>query len=275
MDIPRYWRKAEEHVVHPDGNKLQLVAWGWSSESESAALDRAQKRLRNLLTRVKNRDPLPNRYEYGSRPIREEILDEHRDPTGVTTGVITRNSYGSRVLNAARLLFIDVDRQPVGWLKRRFSKGAYQPELEHLRSALAGFAPVTFRVYETAAGLRAMSVSHTFEPDGDAAQRILRDTNSDPAFVHLCRLQKSFRARLTPKYWRCRIRHAPPSYPRQDASSKDAFHAWLREYEERSQSFATCRYIETIGSAPVHADVGDLARLHDAETRAAESLPLA
>jgi hypothetical protein len=275
MDIPRYWRKAEENVEQPDGNKLQLIAWGWSSDSESAALDRAQKRLRNLLTRIKNRDPLPNRYEYGSRPIREEILDEYRDRTGMTTGVITRNSYGSRVLNAARLLFIDVDRQPVGWLKRRFSKRAHQPELEHLRSALASFAPVTFRVYETAAGLRAMSVSHTFEPDGDLAQRILRDTDSDPAFVHLCRLQKSFRARLTPKFWRCRIRHAPPSYPRLDASGEDAFHAWLREYEERSQSFATCRYIETIGSAPVHSDVGDLARLHDAETRSAEPLPLA
>lgn len=278
MDIPKHWRKVVEDVRAPDGRQLRLKAWGWSSESEGAAQDRANQRLRRLVDRIRNREPLPSRYEYGSRPIREEVLEEFRDSKGAVKAALTRNTYGARVLNADRLLFIDVDLNRPGLLsrlKRRLTGDKSDPALDRLRATLQRFAPVTFRVYRTAAGLRGMSVSHTFAPDGPEAQDILRETGSDPAFVHLCQLQQSFRARLTPKFWRCGVRGGPPPYPRDDSKSRDEFSSWLREYEDRARSFATCAYLETVGTQTVHADNINLLRLHDQETRALEPLKLA
>jgi hypothetical protein len=278
LDIPRYWRKAEGDVQGPDGNELRLKAWGWSSDGEGAARDRAKDRLSRLITRVKNGEPLPERYEYGSRPIREEVLEEFRDSAGLIKAVLTRNTYGSRILNATRLLFIDVDLKTPGLfarLLRRLKGDDNDRALDQLRGTLERFAPVTFRVYRTAAGLRAMSVSHVFSADAPEAYEILCETKADPAFVHLCRLQQSFRARLTPKFWRCGMRGQPPAYPREDARSRDAFHTWLREYQRRSGQFATCEYLETVGAEAVHPDNIDLLRLHDRQTRASERLPLA
>ena len=59
MDIPKSWRCLDERVSKPDGGWLQLRAWGWSPESEAAALDLAKTRLRNLVSRVRNQEPMP------------------------------------------------------------------------------------------------------------------------------------------------------------------------------------------------------------------------
>ena len=209
MDIPSYWRKAEEEIRNPDGAWVRLKAWGWSSESEPAALEMAQTRLSNLVARLRAGEKLPGRYAYGSRPLREEILEEILDQSGTPKAVVTRNSYGSRILNTDRMLFIDVDVPPLGLgarFKRLFARKAERqivPQLDRLRLALRRLDPVTFRIYQTAAGFRAVAVSRSFEPDIEETNTILEAAGSDPAFTHLCRLQKSFRARLTPKFWRC------------------------------------------------------------------------
>ena len=85
----------------------------------------------------------------------------------------------------------------------------------------------------------------------------------------------SFRARLTPKFWRCQMKSGPPAYPREEARSRDVFDAWLREYEERSRPFATCRFVQAVGSRSVHAENVRLLQLHDRETRVGERLALA
>lgn len=38
---------------------------------------------------------------------------------------------------------------------------------------------------------------------------LLTDFGSDPLYIRLCRLQESFRARLTPQPWRCRLQSLP------------------------------------------------------------------
>ena len=97
---------------------------------------------------------------------------------------------------------------------------------------------------------------------------------ADPAFVTLCRLQASFRARLTPKPWRCDVPAPPGQHPR-DPATQSEFAAWLLKYETASRAYATCAFVDAFGSAPPDADGRAIVDEHDRVTRAMEKLPMA
>jgi hypothetical protein len=103
----------------------------------------------------------------------------------------------------------------------------------------------------------------------------MQATGTDPAFAHLCLVQRSFRARLTPKPWRCNTSLPPGQYPRLEGELQRRFASWLHEYEQASRNYATCRYLETVGNGSPKGDVRKLLELHDRSTRCDESLPLA
>ena len=262
----------------PERGVLPVVAWGWGDD-EGEARREAEGRLGRLSDRVRRGEPFPRGYEYGSRPIREEIL-ETIGPPDAPRAVITRNRYGAQVMNAARLLFLDVDLDETGAPPAFIGKlfGLKSPEtaaLERLRKALADAGKGTFRIYRTAAGFRALAPGREFDPAGRETQDLMKATGTDPFFVRLCLAQKSFRARLTPKPWRMGLAAPASEYPR-DAEARAQFDAWLGEYEQASQGHATCKFLETVGKAGlVDGEVHDLVELHDRATRATESLPLA
>ena len=58
----------------------------------------------------------------------------------------------------------------------------------------------------------------------------MKALGADPAFLHLCRIQGSFRARLTPKPWRCGQANPPGSFPR-EPEAQAAFAEWLAQYQ--------------------------------------------
>ena len=263
----------------PGRGALPLVAWG-GGEDEAAARSGAEARLARLSDRVRRGEPFPDAYAYGSRPIREEIL-EAIGSDAEPRAVVTRNRYGARVLNAARILFLDVDLpeggEP-GLLGKLF--GGKSPEaaaLDKLRAALDKAGKGPFRVYRTAGGFRALATGREFDPSGAEARDLMNATGTDPWFVRLCLAQKSFRARLTPKPWRMELKPPPGEYPRGDPGIEERFQEWLAEYEQASQGYATCRFLETVGKGGMvgEANVEDLVALHDRATRAGEALPLA
>jgi hypothetical protein len=259
MEIPGFWARAEGDAEAPDGAR-RLIAWGWSTSSLEQARAVAAERLQRLLDRVRQGQPLPRGYAYGSRPMREQILEQipaGNDPAAI----LTRNSYGSVVLNAARLLFIDVDSED-------------GRALDALRGALSA-APATFRIYRTAAGFRAMAVDREFTPEADETNQLLRSANADPAFMQLCRVQKCFRARLTPKPWRCKYHVPPGQFPREKRQELEQFDKWLSGYEAACRGYATCRYLETVGTGGSLSLLDPVIRLHDSRTRCQENLPLA
>ena len=69
----------------------------------------ASERLRHLIGRVQQSLELERSYAYGTRPLREEIIQEIHSRAGDITGIVTRNSYGCLVLNTAEAMFVDVD----------------------------------------------------------------------------------------------------------------------------------------------------------------------
>src|SRR5436305_10953114 len=109
MNIPRYWVRAKGQVPTGFGKVYDLVAWGWSSEGRDGAERKAQERLAAFAQRVQQGLDLPRGYAYGDRPLREEILREIQGSDGEIEALVTRNSYGSMVLNTAHTLFADVD----------------------------------------------------------------------------------------------------------------------------------------------------------------------
>ncbi len=252
--------------------------WGWGADG-TAARNGAADRLRRALERIRSGQPFPDNYGYGSRPLREEILQTFAGASGEPDAVISRNSYGAQVLNTARLLFLDVDIGTPGFFQRLSSLfGAPSAEglaLDKLRNALRQYGRATFRIYRTASGLRAMAIDREFDPTSRDVQELMKATATDPAFSQLCRSQRSFRARLTPKPWRCHVSLPPGRHPRLDVQMQQRFASWLRQYEDRSLRYGTCRYIETVGSGSPGQNARKLLELHDRATRCNEPLPLA
>lgn len=277
MHIPRYWIRESTTDKVADGWPEPLSAWGWGSD-ESSARQSAMERLDRIVQRLRRGEDFPGPYEYSQRPLREEILETIADEqSGAAAAIITRNKYGAEVLNTADLLFLDIDFEPQGLMKRLFGKGKSpeQTTLEKLRDVLSRQATASFRVYRTASGLRAMAVDQRFDPRAEETQKLMRVSGTDRAYARMCRAQQSFRARLTPKPWRCNCALPPGQHPRLQSAVKRGFAQWLGEYSAAASGFATCRYLETIGTAKSSPATKLLVDLHDRLTRADESLPLA
>ena len=103
----------------------------------------------------------------------------------------------------------------------------------------------------------------------------MKAAGSDPLYSRLCRLQKSFRARLTPKYFRVGLKRIPGEWPCSDPGIAVAREAWLTDYAVRSRNVTICRLLAEIGKGSVHPEAGVALALHDRIALGSETLPLA
>ncbi len=283
LHIPKYWASASGSERSPHREDVALKCYGHSDSSVSEARARAAEVIERLRERVRAGAPWPDRYGYGDRPIREEILSELRGPAGALDGYVTRNGYGCSVLNSAGLLLADIDDQPRGlfdrlrgWFRTRPAPAANPMGLPASIIAFALAHPTwTLRVYRTRAGWRVLATHQVFDPTADTTITALEQLGSDPQYVQLTKVQHCFRARLTPKPWRCGIDRAPRKFPREDAALEQEHQQWLRSYATASAPFATCRFVVELGRGDRCADAERLVRVHDEATRAESSLPLA
>ncbi|MFN0080282.1 MAG: hypothetical protein ACKVY0_27765 [Prosthecobacter sp.] len=155
---------------------------------------------------------------------------------------------------------------------------AKQENLAAIRSFAASHPEWHLRVYETPAGFRLLAMHAAFDPTGEAAKAALNDLNSDKRFATLCALQACFRARVSPKYWRMGYKPKellPKSkwpFPPEHVQRRER---WVAGYQAIVPKFASCRFIERLGSPIVHPDAESVRALHDQLCRADSSLPLA
>jgi hypothetical protein len=313
MLIPRYWFREASHATTPEGKRVDFHVWRGARGSLAEAQSLARETVARIAARIRRGEGFPERYAYGDRPLREEVVREigAAGDEGPEAAV-TRNAYGALVLNAARVFFIDVDVPPPGrdrspsalWdlaarLLGRAPAEALPPAvfgllegvlgspaappaadpaagpLERLRRWVEAHPAWRVRVYRTRAGLRYMVVHDLFRPEDGEAQSAMDALGSDPQYVRLCRAQRSFRARLTPKPWRVRMAKPPVRFPYEDAAEERAMRDWEARYARASAGHATCALLEEIGGGTEHPEVAPLRALHDEETRAASGLPLA
>jgi hypothetical protein len=135
------------------------------------------------------------------------------------------------------------------------------------------------RVYRTPAGLRLLAMHRTFDPADAAVAECFRAVGADPVYVRMCRNQRCFRARVSPKPWRIgigtHIRPRPGVWPvRPERRPERA--RWVEAYESSARGYASCRLLETLGgSAAVHPSARAVQLLHDELCQAHTMLPMA
>lgn len=278
MQFPRFWKLAQSGKV---------FTWGWSDVSAEDALRVARLRQERVFKWLDGDMAEEHaRYGYPDRPMREQVLREiPGGAEGEPRAVITRNSYGCLVLNTVGLLFVDVDT-PSGsfgdWFRSLFGKKPLDPQTaleQRLRARaeqwVAEQPAWRWRLYRTAAGVRLVATHRELAPEDPAVQQAFDAFGADRLYRRLCQHQRCFRARLTPKPWRCEVSTKPPRWPWADESEQAAFRDWEAEYLRRSLRFATCRFLGEAGTAPVGPGIAEIMALHDEGTQAMADLPLA
>ncbi len=272
MKIPRYWAKETYPVQDASGKTIPISCWRWSDSSLADARQQAQLCVKRATAQLQT-NKRPKRYAYGERPLREEIIEAIRNGKNQEIAIVTRNSYGALVLNTANVMFIDIDFPKSGWLtsllrklRRRLGNPVLTPEEVHLQRFeewVRQHPELGIRVYRTFGGLRGLITSECFDPTEENSLDILRALNSDPLYINLCRSQESFRARLTPKPWRCGSARPPSRYPWENPEEERNYRQWENEYNVAAHNYTVCRFLTQVGDGKTHPEAQIVLSLHD------------
>jgi len=282
MNFPQFWAR---------GQSDDFLVWRWSSQSLAEAQALANQAAQELAARFRagNRWPSHGGY-YPDRPFREQVLQEIKNGYAEATAVVTRNSYGCLVLNTARVMFVDIDlpeppRKRKGFFQSLFGKPEPEPPpganpaeqlaVERVENWSRGNRDWGWRIYRTRAGLRLLATQGPVGADSSTANSVFEAFDADPLYRKLCQSQKCYRARLTPKPWRCGVFSKPQRWPWLNAKEEIKFQKWEAHYKTASAEWATCELIRTIGNSIIHPEAQSILKLHDDVTRAESKLPLA
>ncbi len=275
---PRFTASAT--AAHESGGRTFFRSANAQSEVSEEAARAAAKALarERAASAAAGRAPLSalGQYPYPDRAIVEPVLERLDDPAqpGRELARLTRNSYLATVLNAYDIMFVDVDTR-ADTSNAPEEKPVPEPEALAALDALCVERPdLAFRVYATRAGLRYLCTSRRFAPRSPESAEILRRLRSDPRYARLCRVQNCYRARLTPKSWRCYTDGPIVNEPR--PWWKRLINPLRAPLYPDENDFSTCRFVRNIGAA-AQADAGIalVVARHDATSRALEGKPLA
>lgn len=254
MKIYKHWVIEKQKIII-DGNEQEITCYGGSNISAEDARARAREKAKKIERKIKGEKHLFDEYE---AEIREEILrliDNH--------SAITRNRYGASVLNVENLMILDIDKPKTsfGDLFRKKDPQSDKTRIFDTVRKLAitpKYKEYGFRLYETYQGARVIVLGREFDPRDRETKRMMDEFNCDPLYTFLCIKQGCYRARLTPKPYRMKMRGYKVKFPREGDNSE--FQQWLSQYEANSRSFNVCRFIEQIGT---NHPLNDVIRLHD------------
>lgn len=272
MKFYRYWTTATRRGIDPDGDEVFRSAAGYSNHSLEDALKIAKQQADALGDFWSD----PNRiwregggyYGQGNRPIREQIIDELNEGDD-RYAVISRNAYGCLVLNTESVFFADVDISSPSLTERLFGlftkkKPTFEANLvEKISKIIERDSRICIRLYRTLRGYRIAIMDRLIDPEDAQSDSLLKELGSDKLYVSLCRSQDCYRARLTPKPWRCGSTKPPTRFPFTYPGTEERFQKWLIEYEKTSQQFATCALVGEFGSTTKHPRAQSVLDLHD------------
>ena len=285
MKFARFWAKERAEVS--DGKQsISVLSRGWSDDSLDAAVRVARQNADRLARLILSGSSKQKRYFYGERPIPEPVVEEIHDRNRKISAAITRNRYGALVINSSNGMFIDVDRPHrmegggVSGILKSLFKGKQPAEsqdrfVSEVRRILEGEPQLGVRVYRTKGGYRLLVTSKDVAPDSAESIRLFDLFGADPLYRKLCALQKSFRARLTPKPWRCGLQNPPVSFPFRDSVEKGKFDRWLTSYNAACNDFATCELLGSFGNNRVTAEAQTIYEWHDRFCNVNSGKPLA
>jgi len=254
MKLYKYW-VTEKQSILIDGAEQEIICYGGSNSSIYDARIRAREKAEKIQRKIAGEEHLFDEYE---AEIREEILqliDDH--------SAITRNRYGAQVLNAEKLMILDIDKpkSSLGDIFKKKDAGSDKTRIFDMVRKLATnskYKDYGFRIYETHQGARVIVLGENFDPRNGETKRMMDEFNCDPLYTRLCIKQGCYRARLTPKPYRMNMRPYKVKFPREEDDRE--FQRWLTNYELESRNFSVCKLIEQIGT---NHSLNNVIRLHD------------
>ena len=257
MKIYKYWT-IEKQKILIDGAQQEVKCYRGSNISVDDARVKAREKAEKIQRKIAGEKHLFDEYE---AEIREEILriiDDH--------SAITRNRYGAQVLNTESMMILDIDKPKAtfGALFKKKDAQSAKAQIFDMVRKLAGSAKYQrygFRIYETYQGARVIVLANSFDPRDRETKQMMDEFNCDPLYTLLCIKQGCYRARLTPKPYRMKLRGYKVKFPREGDDSE--LKQWLSEYESVSRSFSVCKFIEQVGASHY---VNDVVWLHDEVT---------
>ncbi len=266
MKLYRHWVK-EAATIIVDGEPLEIHCYGRSNGSVDAAIANAREQATAIQNKIAGNRGAIGEYEVA---IREEIIQEID-----RNNIVSRNRYGALVLNSENVVFVDIDEPRIGFWKRLFgnknlSKKQQMLEMIEQVATRSEYDGLGFRVYETHSGMRLIITGRKFVAGSRESRELLDAFNSDPLDAVLCAKQQCYRARLTPKPYRMRLKAHRVQYPRNE-EEQQAVADWIADYEATSERFATCKFIKELGRSRTN----DIIKHHDKITKANESIKLA
>jgi hypothetical protein len=270
MRVFKFWHLAESTVLI-DGAEKPISCFGGSNFSETDALADGQRRLEAVKRRIAGIDKAKGRGPDYEGDIREEPLKWIGDQD-----VVTRNRYGAEVLNTTSFVFVDID-EAARSIWQVFGR---PPSRDQRKKAILQFLAKRFqkpdlkglgiRVYETHSGVRLILGIQAMDPRSKESKKLLRSFNADRLYADLCAKQNCYRARLTPKPYRIKMKSLRLRYPYEE-KDRVRIDEWTREYDAKSQGFSSCRLVQVLGNEIISPAI----RLHDERTKAQSRLPLA
>ncbi|MBQ3525781.1 MAG: hypothetical protein IJA63_05850 [Akkermansia sp.] len=270
MKIPPYWLKEQREIA---GRVLRL--YGSSFLSMEEARQALEQRARLWADYLASPHADASRFSVFTQSLRAIAalpgeaeycvsLTEPIERSVDAFNVLTRNRYGVLVLNSTDHAFVDVDDFR-GSAILRFLGLSKKPEsllMEAVQKLCLRDDRLSARVYHTAHGWRVLLRGPGVELGSARMAELFSALQADPLYVSLCRKQKCWRARLSPKPFHLGL----PRFP-QLTDSEQAAHQmapWLERYAAVTAPFAVCRLLDSFGPS-FHSTVMEL---HDAYTRA-------
>ena len=273
MRIYKFWHAFTEEI---NGFKVNFKAGSDISPEDAAA--RAQEKKRRYEQHASGLLESQKKESY-EVAICEEIV-EYQDEKNV----ITRNRYGALVLNSTELAFMDIDFDGYlpppktdfkSWLLQLLGK-LPKPSREErfgevIRKCISEKYPYSsFRLYRTSKGYRLVTPAKG-EAASEKIQEMMKSFFCDELYRTLCLKQNCFRARLTPKPRRMKMKTAMGfAFPFAE-SEREAREKWLAEYESKRENYRTCKLVAEFGSPIKSAAL----QKHDEMCKCSFELPLA
>ncbi len=256
MKIFRFWVKKTEDFTRerssprdkqPLSEIFRITCFGGSNASLHDAETKASEKINLIKQKIDGRE-LPPQEDYEVE-IREEIVEELGPKN-----IVTRNRYGSRVLNTTDLPIFDVDKGAdynptfIGRLFGAVKKSGKEIALNNLKQCIAeNKLPGTgWRIYETLNGFRLIIGGISLDPNSPAFDKVVKLGRIDFLYAHLCKKQNCYRARLTPKPYRIKMPAIKYNWPQTEAELKDSAQ-WVQIYEEKSKHYGICKLVFSSG----------------------------
>lgn len=238
MKTFKHWVKKSVEI-QIDGSKKEISVVAGSDSSEQDAADQAHAKAKRIEGYIKKR----------SKPSYQPLLMEHVERTIDSKNVVTVCRYGAKVLNTTQYTILDLDDYPLSLLdyfkpirKLEKKERIVTKFLENLEKT--NDLGSDFRIYETAKGVRVIARRY-LDPQSPSYNQIMRRFKVDPVYVRLTKKQECYRARLTPKPIRIKMKGFKLSNPLDINTS--TYKNWLSEYERKSDTYSVVRFIQSIG----------------------------